>query len=593
MNEYTITMQDTLDSILDFNFRLTYMYCDPRIPNDESLFFVSIAQSNLKEMIETRLSSSDNIESLIGRIQRLCDQISLYSKPLMKFLLRGDIMKYQSKPTIFKSLDEIDFGCHYLVIITEDESLRYIPYKSKFTRSGDKFISQRDQYAAWISSTGMEFHDLYFIEDKSLHDPDSVDRRVAAIMCSTDDEDILREIKDNFKLSIDTPTILVSDLYLWLGDLYKKVIKLYEDSDKLDVYKPINPIASDTVSLKEIHNRDILVYTPYMTYNIILQYMTIISQSDNVEYIFQSIYRLNDENSIIVNILAAAAKMGKKVYVIMEERARGNEESNYEYAKTLIEAGCHVILNNSSKKIHSKFFVAVGSDRQYAIVSTGNFNEKTAHIYTDLHYLTSNEVIVRSLVHLINSIINMDYKNTYQEELVFNDYLFTSPHNIKSQLLMKIHEQGMRGKAGRIFIKCNNMDNKEIIEALINAANNGCEVRLLIRSICTLVNDGCDNMIIKTKIGQFLEHDRVYIFGDNEEVYIGSADLMDRNLDNRVETLLHVKDNHIANQIIKIFQMNWYDIDHLIDPKLDQQFKYLYLEGDTVGSNSETDQSGD
>lgn len=595
MNDVIFT-KDPFDSLIDFNFRLAAMYYDTRIPQDESLFFVSIAQSNIKEFIENKLSSSDRIDHYIENIQDLCDMISLYSTSLNKFM-GTNASKCTVKPDAYIRIEEYEFDCNYLMIYPYGDRVHYIPYKEKVYEENGEFFTERDRIVSWLGDTIEDIYDIKLIQDKSMPDPDTQNNQVAAIMCSTNKEAVLDTIREAFKLSKFIPVIQVTDNYLHLGALYRQIIKSYKAKGSdiepyLDLYQSLNVNEDVKADLNILDQRDILVYTPYMSYKNVLEYMNTIAESKDIQYIFQTVYRLNDEDSAIVKILSKAARMGKKVYVIIEERARGNEYSNYKYARKLIQAGCHVIANNSSKKIHSKLFCAVGDNhKQYAILSTGNFNEKTTTMYTDMHYLTSNEVIVRSLIHLVNTIVEPHYKMRFYEESTFNDHLFVSPYNTKSQLIHCIHEQAARGKAGKIFIKCNNLDDRDIVEAIMNAADAGCEIRILVRTICTIVADDYPNIIIKTKIGQFLEHDRVYIFGDNQEVYIGSADLMTRNLDNRIETLLHIKDQSIANQVIKIFQMNWYDVDHLIDPSLDKQFSLSTKLGDEPNGSEPTPSS--
>lgn len=412
------------------------------------------------------------------------------------------------------------------------------------------------------------------ILDRHISHPETGLMTVAAVLTDEDETEYDR-IRTMNGIPTSTPFFKVSKSLLMIDELYKKMMNDIPDEMKR-LYQRPEPIRMNESMINIIDERDVLVYTPYMSYDMVINTMKEIAESPDITSIIMTVYRLNDEHSKMVENLKSAARLGKRVIVIMEERARGNEFSNFKYAQELIDAGCGVVLNNSSKKIHAKFFTAEGNEKCYSLLSTGNFNEKTANMYTDLHYWTSDATTAQCLLHLANSILDPNgYGKVYQNQIkVFNDYLHYTPGAIRSILVAEIHLQAARGKAGRIFIKCNNLDDVYIIEALSYAASKGVEIRMLVRSVCTMISKW-DNCIIKTKIGMNLEHDRVYIFGGSEAVYMGSADLMKRNLGERIETLLHVRDNRIANEIIKIFLMNWYDKNNLIEDKINDQFIYL------------------
>lgn len=412
------------------------------------------------------------------------------------------------------------------------------------------------------------------ILDKHMSHPETGLMTISAVLTDEDESEYER-IRETNGIPSSIPFFKVSKSLLLIDELYKKMMKDIPD-DKKRLYKRPEPIRMNDPMIDIIDERDVLVYTPYMSYDMVIDTMREICESPDIKSIIMTVYRLNDEDSKMVENLKLAAQLGKKVIVIMEERARGNEFSNFKYAQELVDVGCGVVLNNSSKKIHAKFITAEGNGKCYSLLSTGNFNEKTANIYTDFHYWTSDPTIAQCLLHLANSILDPNgYGKVYQNQIkVFNDYLHYTPGAIRSILLAEIHLQAARGKAGRIFIKCNNLDDIYIIEALSYAASQGVEIRMLVRSVCTMISKW-DNCIIKNKIGMNLEHDRVYIFGGADSVYMGSADLMRRNLGERIETLLHVRDNRIANEIIKIFLMNWYDKNNLIEDKIDDQFIYL------------------
>lgn len=285
--------------------------------------------------------------------------------------------------------------------------------------------------------------------------------------------------------------------------------------------------------------------------------------SYDVSEIRITIYRLAS-NPKITDYLIYAARTGKKVRVILELRARFDEERNLAWADRLSAAGCKVYYGTDRYKVHSKLCQIVLESRakdgkrkkEYITqISTGNYNEKTARQYTDLSLITADQDIGKAVSALFRDICKAhagDRDHQYYP-------LAVSPVNMRSEILKLIRRETRKGKAGRIFFKINSLADDDMIEALMEASCAGCQVRMVVRGICCMLPgiEGCtENVCIVNKVGRFLEHSRVYIFGEgkDEVMYISSADLMKRNIDRRVEVACPVRNAKIRDRIRKIMQ---------------------------------------
>ena len=284
--------------------------------------------------------------------------------------------------------------------------------------------------------------------------------------------------------------------------------------------------------------------------------------SDEVKEIRITIYRLAS-NPRIADYLIYAARTGKKVRVILELRARFDEEKNLKWAEKLSNAGCRVYYGTDKLKVHSKMCQIVtehvfkdgrAEKRYITQISTGNYNEKTAKQYTDLSLITYDQEIGKAASALFKDICKERIKAGSRKDKDAYGPLLVSPVSMRNNILSLIRRETKKGKAGRIFFKVNSLADNEIIEALMEASCAGCQVRMIVRGICCMLPhiEGCtENVCIVNRVGRFLEHSRVYIFGEqlNEVMYISSADLMSRNLDRRVEVACRIKDDKIRDRI--------------------------------------------
>lgn len=320
-----------------------------------------------------------------------------------------------------------------------------------------------------------------------------------------------------------------------------------------------------------VRRRDILSAYPDDSMDLLLGLLREASFSAEVSEIRITIYRLA-ANPRIADYLIYAARSGKKVRVVLELRARFDEERNLAWADRLSAAGCKVYFGTDRYKVHSKMCQIIiengkgksGSQKQYITqISTGNYNEKTSKLYTDLSLVTSDREIGKAASRLFRDICRDRIDKRGGEEYY---PLLTSPAGLKSGLIRLIKRETEKGENGRIFMKINSLTDEDMIEALMEASCAGCQVRMIVRGICCMLPGipGCtENVCIVNRVGRFLEHSRVYIFGDgeDEELYISSADLMARNLERRVEIACPVKDGKIKNRIRGIMYETYCDME--------------------------------
>ncbi len=322
--------------------------------------------------------------------------------------------------------------------------------------------------------------------------------------------------------------------------------------------------------IDEVKKRDLLSSYPQDSMDLFLGLLREASFAPDVTEIRITIYRLAS-NPRIADYLIYAARTGKRVRVVMELRARFDEERNLAWAEKLSAAGCKVYYGTDKYKVHSKMCQIVfestskdGSTAKNYItqISTGNYNEKTAAQYTDLSLMTYDMETGKAVSRLFRDICKgrvIEKERSYAP-------LAVSPLSMRSEIMRLIHREIKKGKAGKIFFKINSLTDEGMIEALMEASCAGCQVRLIVRGICCLLPgvEGCtENVCIVNKVGRFLEHSRVYIFGDgiDEVMYISSADLMKRNLDRRVEVACPVKSGKIRDRIKAIMYDVYCDME--------------------------------
>lgn len=312
--------------------------------------------------------------------------------------------------------------------------------------------------------------------------------------------------------------------------------------------------------IEHVKRKDYISCYPYDSFNPFLKLLKESAISPDVEEIRISIYRLSSHPQII-NYLIDAARNGKRVDVLIELRARFDEEKNIFWAEKLKNSGCNVNYGSDKYKVHSKICQIVlrnekGKKKYITQMSTGNYNEKTSLLYTDISLITYNQSIGKS--------VSLFWKDINNKKYGKYDDILTSPKNMKKTILKLIDRESQKGINGRIFFKVNSLSDRDIIEAIMNASCSGCKINMIVRGICCLipgVSFCTDNVTIVNVVGRFLEHSRVYIFGKGKDeiMYISSADMMTRNLEKRVELACPIYNKEIRNTIRTIMYLNFND----------------------------------
>ncbi len=367
------------------------------------------------------------------------------------------------------------------------------------------------------------------------------------------------------------------------------LMKLYGlpgfDHLKVPKYVPKKVAAIDPeISIFDnIKKGDILLHHPYQTFDPVVDFIRQASVDPQVLAIKQTLYRVSG-NSPIIAALAKAAENGKQVSVLVELKARFDEENNIIWAKMLEKAGCHVIYGLLGLKTHSKITLVVRDEeegiRRYVHLGTGNYNDATAKLYTDCGLLTCNRLIGEDATAVFNML------SGYSEPLAWNK-LAVAPLWLRNRFLSMIHREKAHAEAGKkahIVAKMNSLCDKEIISALYEASAAGVKIELIVRGICCLkvgIPGVSENISVRSIVGNFLEHSRIFYFYNNgeENVYMGSADWMPRNLDKRVEILFPVENPVLKEQVI-----------HILDVELADNVKARVLQTD--GSYEKVDKRG-
>jgi polyphosphate kinase len=368
------------------------------------------------------------------------------------------------------------------------------------------------------------------------------------------------------------------------------LMKVYDiegfDHLKEPKYTPQQPKMLDASRdlFEQIREHDILLHHPYETFDPVVNFVKKAASDPNVLAIKQTLYRVSSHSPIIAS-LAQAAENGKQVSVLVELKARFDEENNIVWAKKLEKAGCHVIYGLVGLKTHSKITLVVRKEedeiRRYVHLGTGNYNDSTAKLYTDMGMFTSKTRYGEDATAVFNML------SGYSEPLVWNK-LSLAPLWLRGKFLSLIErekEHAKNGRPARIIAKMNSLCDPGIIEALYDASEAGVEIDLIVRGICCLragIKGLSEHIRVRSIVGTFLEHSRIFYFENNgnAEYYMGSADWMPRNLDKRVEILFPVEDPILQEEIYHILHMQLSDTKkaHLLMPdghyvKVDQRGK--------------------
>ena len=391
------------------------------------------------------------------------------------------------------------------------------------------------------------------------------ERRIGEPVRFVYDKSIEKDTLDFFlkKMNIDASDSLIP------GGRYhnRRDYMAFPNLGRFDLlYKPKEPLAVEGLSLdgsilNKVAKKDFLLNTPYQSYSYLIKFLREIALDPKVTTIKITLYRLA-KNSQIVSSLINAAKNGKRVIVQIELQARFDEASNISYAEMMQQEGIELIFGIKGLKVHSKICVAEriedGKIKRYGFISTGNFNESTAKVYTDITLFTCHQQILKD-VNKIFDFFDVNYK-MYRYK-----HLLVSPHSTRTKLYKLIDREIDNAKNGlpaSMDLKMNSLSDYPMINKLYDASNAGVKIRLQVRGICSLipgVKGMSENIEAISIVDNFLEHSRAYIFCNNNEpeVFISSADFMTRNLDQRVEVTCPIYDEDCKKQIIETFNVGW------------------------------------
>jgi polyphosphate kinase len=323
--------------------------------------------------------------------------------------------------------------------------------------------------------------------------------------------------------------------------------------------KILPPLDNSENIFTTLEKQDILLYHPYESFDPVVKLIQSAAKDPDVVSIKMTLYR-SGTNSPIVQSLMAASESGKQVTVMVELKARFDEENNLIWAKALEKAGAHVIYGIKGFKVHAKATLITRRNnsklKQYAHLGTGNYNPVTAKIYTDMSYLTSKDEITNDLTKFFHFLTGFSKKGKLNE-------LYMSPSQVKPKILSLIQNEAIKGKDGQIIAKMNSLVDEDVIRALYKASQAGVQIDLIVRGICCLKPDIAgvsENIRVISILGKYLEHPRTFYFkNDDAQVYISSADWMPRNLIRRIELLTAIKDDFSREKIIQILKLQCSD----------------------------------
>ena len=479
-----------------------------------------------------------SLEKTSGK--KLYTLIELPTDEISRFVL----LPSQNNGTEIIYLDDIiRFNMPYILSIFSPKNIK--SYIIKLTRDAELDLDDdfSESYYEKInkSLSNRKFgKPVRFVYDKEMPE-EELNYLLANIKLNTTDNVIPGGRYHNFRDFMGFPSLGKNEL------CFNKIDEL-----------PHKRIIDGVPLLKQVEKQDFLFQFPYHSFDYIIDIIREAAIDPKVELIKMSLYRVAKKSKII-KALKNAARNGKIVQVVIELRARFDEEANLEWSKQLQEENISIEFGVKGLKVHSKLLLiqrkSKGRLKNFSLISTGNFHENTAKIYGDTALFTSNEAIAGE-VEKVFQIFDKPYMSYSFEHLLI------SPINLRQRIYDLIEEQvelKKLGGRGNIYIKINNLVDEEMIAKLTKAAENGVEIRLMVRGVCSLIPTR--NITVRSIVGRYLEHSRVLWFGDKEnaKIIIGSADLMTRNLDVRIEAMVPIYDEVLKSEIIDYLELQWLD----------------------------------
>lgn len=539
INEKQLTQQQTTDTIKYFKSEVL-----PRLvpilfnknrplpkPKDHTLYLA------IKMQDETGDTNYALLELPTSEISRF---YVLPSETEEKFILLLEDVIRVALPILFSNLSYSKFEAYTIKVTLDAEididlNLVEISFLEKMKKS----LKQRQKG-----------NPVRFIYDKEI--PEDLLSIFIENMELTSEEQIPGQRYHNFKDFMSFPKLGLDSLS------YPKVPPI-----------PIPALESSKSIIDSIIEKDYILHHPYQSFDYVIRLLREAAIDPFVKSIRISLYRVA-KNSNIVKALINARKNGKKVIVLMELQARFDEESNIYWSKKLQEAGAEVLFGIPNLKVHTKLCIIkrVKEEKEQFIahIATGNYNGDTANLYCDSGLFTANPVLLEETKRVFDLIRNQHNFKTEIEKYTFNE-LIVSPINSKSEIIRRLEKESAfakKGKAAYVIFKMNSITDIDIIEALYKASSNGVKIALIVRGICCLIpgiSGLSENIKVVSIIDKFLEHARIYVFGNggDEKIYMGSADLMTRNLDNRIELCVPLLDPDVREEISKMLEIQLND----------------------------------
>ena len=454
----------------------------------------------------------------------------------------------------------------------------------RMTRNGDFTLEESEDIEA-----------NYLEELKKKLKTRKTGRVVRLEVCADFDKWLIRKLKERFEIEdvnifkADAPAI-IDYSGLWQIVNHPALQNYREESTP-----PVKPLSMEDYQDQRIFNilkdRDILLHQPYNSIEPLLDLLDQSAEDANVMSIKLTIYRLA-KNSRVIEALLKAAENGKHVSVLFEVKARFDEENNMRQAQRLQKAGCFVIYGVGSLKTHTKLLLIVRKERdrvkRYVHMSSGNYNESTSKLYTDLGFMTTDDGYANDVQEFFNVITGHSFPDKYEN-------LLTAPRDLRNKLIELIEREGenaANGLPAGIVIKINSLQDKDTIEALYAASQKGAPVKLIVRGICCLRPQRpglSENIEVRSIVGDYLEHSRIFYFHNNEDpvVYSGSADVMVRSFDRRLESLFLIKDKFLKQQAINILAYNLKDNVNAYEMKESGSYEAASSEGEVFNIHKE------
>lgn len=596
-------------SWLSFNERVSNESFRSSFPLQEQYMFQGIAGSNLDEFIQTRYPIEIDNDDAVG-IDYFKTQVELhyaqlqknwktFNQPIDHYRVMSNVavvdipsklsaIKTYFRKKVYPALQPVTLTGNApmeprntvnVFVITEDDNTTYHNYieipqnlPRLVTIPGCEFVIPIEEIvmanldylfkgvhvskscafrilrSAEVYTKVDTYADQYQMIEQTLKEREK--SWITMLEIGSHDDHLVEAIKTLVPITDDT-LVLLSDRMVNLSCLKAIPDDVFLSSELKRSHKPTNPFPKDGI-LKHIKASDRLVFHPFESYqDTFVRFIEEAAETDNVVSIKITLYRVASQSRII-DALIKAAENGKQVTVLVELKARFDEKHNIKISRILKEAGVRLVYGSPDLKTHAKLCLVTAFDSKgdaviYSHIATGNYNESNAKLYTDYSYFTADYAIGHDLTRFFNLLTSVQEKFKSKK-------IFYAPYNLRDEIMEQIQYQVKRAKnhkSARIIFKCNSLTDDKIAKTLLDAAKAGVDITLIVRGACIVPHT--DKIKVISIVGRFLEHSRIYLFGDkdDERIYIGSNDIMHRNLNRRNELMLMVEPPELKDRIKK------------------------------------------